>query len=215
MEDVIATVKKQTKSYQRYSNEQKLLFVYYNRIKLFNVAKSGRLAGGISERRAQKWAKKLEGDKGWNIFEKQTNLVNRPKSQLDDRHKLHLLDFYDNWPQVRIVDTMDSLTQKFSDLSLTTQLAARNSPTKIQDRKDWVIKWSATDMNYLENCIFIDESRFNINMRPPNGWLLKGKPAVTDIPTDRAVSHTVLSTITAKFVVSMELRKRGLKTDQN
>lgn len=70
-------------------------------------------------------------------------------------------------------------------------------------------------MNYLENCIFIDESRFNINMRPPNGWLLKGKPAVTDIPTDRAVSHTVLSTITAKFVVSMELRKRGLKTDQN
>ena len=118
MEDVIATVKKQTKSYQRYSNEQKLLFVYYNRIKLFNVAKSGRLAGGISERRAQKWAKKLEGDKGWNIFEKQTNLVNRPKSQLDDRHKLHLLDFYDNWPQARIVDTMDSLTQKFSDLSV-------------------------------------------------------------------------------------------------
>ena len=47
MEDVIATVKKQTKSYQRYSNEQKLLFVYYNRIKLFNVAKSGRLAGGV------------------------------------------------------------------------------------------------------------------------------------------------------------------------
>ena len=47
MEDVIATVKKQTKSYQRYSNEQKLLFVYYNRIKLFNAAKSGRLAGGV------------------------------------------------------------------------------------------------------------------------------------------------------------------------
>ena len=73
MEDVIATVKKQTKSYQRYSNEQKLLFVYYNRIKLFNAAKSGRLVGGISERTAQKWAKKLKEDKDWNIFEKQTN----------------------------------------------------------------------------------------------------------------------------------------------
>ncbi|KAG1301363.1 hypothetical protein G6F62_011916 [Rhizopus arrhizus] len=44
MEEVIAVVKKQIKIYHRYSNEQKLLFVYYNRIKLFNAAKSGRLA---------------------------------------------------------------------------------------------------------------------------------------------------------------------------
>ncbi|KAI9472312.1 MAG: hypothetical protein EXX96DRAFT_489075, partial [Benjaminiella poitrasii] len=99
MEDVIVTVKKQTKSYHRYSNEQKLLFVYYNKIKLFNAAKSGRLAGGISQRAAQKWAKKLKEDKDWNIFEKQTNLVNGPKPQLSDRRKLHLLDFYNNWPQ--------------------------------------------------------------------------------------------------------------------
>ncbi|KAI9358826.1 hypothetical protein BD770DRAFT_455362 [Pilaira anomala] len=63
MEVVIATVKKQTKSYHNYSNEQKLLFVYYNRIKLFNAAKSGRFAGGINNRTAQKWAKKLKKDK--------------------------------------------------------------------------------------------------------------------------------------------------------
>ncbi|KAI7907173.1 uncharacterized protein BX663DRAFT_419240, partial [Cokeromyces recurvatus] len=103
-----------------------------------------------------------------------------------DRHKVYLVEFYDNWPQARVVDTMDSLTQKFSDLTvkkstahnflkaecnlfflkkLTTQPAARNSPNKIQARKDWVIKWSATDMNYLENCIFVNESGFNINMK--------------------------------------------------
>lgn len=107
---------------------------------------------------------KLKEDKGWNIFEKQTNLVNRPEPQLDDKHKLQLLDFYDERPEARIVDAMDFLTQKFSDLSvqkstvhkflrtecnlsfkkLTTQPAARNNPTKIQQRKDWVIKWSET-----------------------------------------------------------------------
>ncbi|KAG1149121.1 hypothetical protein G6F37_000784 [Rhizopus arrhizus] len=43
-------------------------------------------------------------------------------------------------------------------------------------------------------------------MRPPNGWSLKGKSAVTVTPTGRAVSHTVLGAITAKFVVSMQLR---------
>ena len=83
---------------------------------------------------------------------------------------------------------------------LTTQPAARNSPTKIQDCKDWVIKWNATD--YLKNCVFIDESGFNINMRPPSEWALKGKSAVAETPTGRAVSHTVLGAITAKFVVS-------------
>ena len=41
MEDVIATVKKQIKSYQRYSNEQKLLFVYYSRIKLLMLLNLG------------------------------------------------------------------------------------------------------------------------------------------------------------------------------
>ncbi|KAI7907172.1 uncharacterized protein BX663DRAFT_421164, partial [Cokeromyces recurvatus] len=48
MEDIIVTVKKQ------YSNEQKLLFVYYSRIQLFNAAKSGCLSDSINERTAQK-----------------------------------------------------------------------------------------------------------------------------------------------------------------
>lgn len=93
-------------------------------------------------------------------MEKQTNLINREKPQLNDKHKLYLLNFYDDNPQVRVVDAMDSLTQKFADLSvkkstihnflkaecnlsfkkLTTQPAARNSPVKIQERMDWVKK---------------------------------------------------------------------------
>jgi hypothetical protein len=109
MEDVIDVMKKQIKVYNKYSKEQKLLL---------SAAKSGRLAGGICERTAQKWAKRLKEDKDWNIFEKQTNLVNRSKPQLDDRHKIHLLEFYDNWPQARVLDAMDSLTQKFSDLTV-------------------------------------------------------------------------------------------------
>ncbi|KAI9485970.1 MAG: hypothetical protein EXX96DRAFT_645854 [Benjaminiella poitrasii] len=144
--------------------------VLFYQIKLFNAAKSGRLAGGINDRTAQKWAKKLTEDKDWNIFEKQTNLVkyHRPKQQLDDRHKLHLLNFYDDYPQARIVDAMDLLTQKFSDLSVKKSTV--HNFLKTEYRKDWVIKWNATDMNYLENCIFVDESGFNINMRPPSGW---------------------------------------------
>lgn len=60
MEEIEEKVKKQNKHYNQYSNEQKLLFVYYNRVKLFNAEKSARFAGGIAERTAQKWARRLK-----------------------------------------------------------------------------------------------------------------------------------------------------------
>ncbi|KAG1206990.1 hypothetical protein G6F35_011095 [Rhizopus arrhizus] len=195
-------------------------------VKLFNAAKSGRLAGGIAERTAQKWAKRLKEDKDWNILEKQTNKVNRPKAQLDERHKIHLLNFYDNNPRARIVDAVASLTKKFEGFTLketsvknfmkdecslsfkklTLHPKARNDQSKIADRIAWIEKWSKTDMNHLENCVFVDESGFDINMRLPGGWSAKGTPAITTTPSTRAVSHTVLGAISAKYVVSMELR---------
>ncbi|EIE85106.1 hypothetical protein RO3G_09816 [Rhizopus delemar RA 99-880] len=225
MEEMSETVKQQTKSYYN-SNEQKLLFVYMNRVKLFNAAKSGRLAGGIAERTAQKWAKRLKEDKDWNILEKQTNLVNRPKPQLGQEHKTHLINFYDDNPQARLIGAVDSLTHSFADLSIkkstvhnflksecnlsfkrvTLRPVARNDTTKIAARLAWVKHWTMTDMNYLGNCVFVDESAFNINMRPSGGWSEKGTPAIVTTPSTRAISHTVLGAISARFIVSMELR---------
>ncbi|KAG0789619.1 hypothetical protein G6F22_006652 [Rhizopus arrhizus] len=133
--------------------EQKLLLVYYKRVKLFNTAKSGRLTGEIAERTSQKWAKRLKKDKDWGVLQKQTNKVNRKKSELDEEHKVHI-NFYDDHPQARV-----------------------------------------------------NESEFNINMRPPGGRSEKGTSAVVATPSTRGISHTVLRAITAKFIVSMELRK--------
>ncbi|KAG1456632.1 hypothetical protein G6F56_006786 [Rhizopus delemar] len=43
IEEIEESVKKQTKHYKQYSNEQKLLSVCYNRAKLLNAAKSDHL----------------------------------------------------------------------------------------------------------------------------------------------------------------------------
>ena len=121
MEDVanlVGTVKKQQTSYNNYSSEQRLLFVYYNRVKLYNAAKSGRLAGGIAERTAQKWAKRLKEDKDWNILEKQTNKVNRKASQLQEEHKVLFISFYDKYRQAQMNDAIAPLTKKFESFSL-------------------------------------------------------------------------------------------------
>jgi hypothetical protein len=46
-----------------------------------------------------------------------------------------------------------------------------------------------TDINYLTNCVFMDEAAFNINMRAPYGHSPSGTPAVVVTPSTRAISY--------------------------
>ncbi|KAG1055914.1 hypothetical protein G6F43_002152 [Rhizopus delemar] len=142
-------------------------------IKLFSAAKSSRLVGGIAERTAQKWAKRLKED----LSIKKSTVHNFLKTECNLSFK-----------------------------KVTLQPVARDNSTKIGNRLAWVKQWTATDMNHLENRVFVDESAFNINMRPSSGWAEKGKPAIVTSPSTKAVSHTILDAISSKFVLSMELR---------
>jgi hypothetical protein len=70
--------------------------------------------------------------------------------------------------------------------------------------KKWV---EATGMNYLTNCVFVDEAGFNINMRSLNTRSIRDTPAVVETPTTRAITHTILGVITAQDVISLEIRE--------
>jgi hypothetical protein len=61
-------------------------------------------------------------------------------------------------------------------------------------------------MDYISNCVFVDESGFNINMRPPSAWSTVGTPAIVTTKSTRATSHTILGAISAMGVVDIELR---------
>lgn len=202
------------------------MFYYFNRIKLWKAAPSGRQAG-INERTAQAWAKRLKEDPEWNIYEKDTNKVNREGSQLQDAHKEYLYNFFDEYPQANRQDAVYSLTEAFDGLNLkktvvgdfilhdcnlsikkaTLHPVARNSSAHIQARFDWVTEWSKTDMDYLQNCVFVDEAGFNINMRSPHARPVRGTPAIVETPTTRAISHTILGAISAIGVICVEIRE--------
>jgi hypothetical protein len=65
-----------------------------------------------------------------------------------------------------------------------------------------------TDINYLRNCVFVDEAAFNINMRAPYGRSLSGTPAIVETSSTRAISHTILGAIiSSQGVVSVEVRE--------
>lgn len=57
-----------------------------------------------------------------------------------------------------------------------------------------------TDMNYLTNCVFVDEAGFNINMGSPNARSIRGTPAVVETPTTRAITHTILGEVPSKKI---------------
>lgn len=86
---------------------------------------------------------------------------------------------------------------------------ARNSPAVIEKRAVWVKEWLEKRMIYLQNCVFLDESGFDINMTRERAWSTREEPAVVETPSGRATSHTVLGAISSVGVVNVSMRESG------
>lgn len=82
----------------------------------------------------------------------------------------------------------------------------RNNPQKLQLRREWVENWSKTEINFINKCIVIDGSAFDINMRPSTARSARGTPAVIITPSTKAASHTILGVISSMGVVNTEIR---------
>lgn len=54
----------------------------------------------------------------------------------------------------------------------------RNDENFLEKRLKWVQDWMNTDMDFTKNCVFIDESGFDINMRRSRAWSRKGTEAI-------------------------------------
>lgn len=137
-----------------------------------------------------------------------------------------MIDYFDEFPQARIKDAVDNLTEIFENFNLketvvgefiskecnlsikriTRHPKARNSPEKIKSRREWVELWSNTTMNFNTICTFIDESASDINMRPSTARSARGTPAVVITPSTKAISHTILGAISAPEVINIEIR---------
>jgi hypothetical protein len=87
---------------------------------------------------------------------------------------------------------------------------ARNSEKTLQLRKEFVEEWiQKKGMIYMQNCVFLDESGFDINMRRTRGWSKQGTQAVVETPSARGASHTIIGDISAYGVVNVSIRDPG------
>ncbi|ORY91027.1 hypothetical protein BCR43DRAFT_446369, partial [Syncephalastrum racemosum] len=141
---------------------------------------------------------------------------------LGDEHRSFVIDFIDEEPTACVADVVDALTEKFDGLTITMsteqdlfmteecrlslkrttlQPEARNSPATIEKRLLWAKRWAATDLDFVMNCVFIDEAAFSINLRRSYGYTPVGKKAIVETKTTRAMTHTIRGAICAAGVV--------------
>ncbi|KAG1343440.1 hypothetical protein G6F62_004788 [Rhizopus arrhizus] len=213
-----AVVENDTRSteYTKYTSFQREMYVHYAFEKNLKNNAAAKLAN-VNTYTAHKW---------------KAEYIANPEadaSQLNDQHKKQLVDFYDEKPTATIEDGVEELIKIFEGLaiknsrvaefmkdecnlsikSVTRHSAERNSPKTIKARAVWVAEWSAKEIDYYNNCIFIDESGFNLNMTRGKVWSRRDEPAIVASSSTRAISKTALGAVSSSSIINVSVKEPG------
>ncbi|CAO3626676.1 unnamed protein product [Cunninghamella echinulata] len=109
---------------------------------------------------------------------------------LGEEHKKLLISLYDENPSSTINQTIGEFSESFEelkvskstvhkfikeDLGFTFKMAQfhtlqRNDEEVIEKRYNWMNEINNSEVNYLRNRVFIDESGFHNNMKRSQAW---------------------------------------------
>ncbi|CEP08441.1 hypothetical protein, partial, partial [Parasitella parasitica] len=229
MKDETNPKKNKSSTYRKYKKEdmEKFYFLVLEKgMSIRGAAKELNLPATT----AQSWYKRgMESlEKGEDLCIRKTGSgrpVGRPP-KLSNEHRDYLVQIIDEKPSIVLDEMMEKLTSEFEGLNIarsnlhkfiTTscrislkrahfQPEERNCEAKIEERFQWVTELLKTDVDYLSNCVFIDESGFNINLKRAMAWAPVGETPVVKTPKTKAKSHTIIGAISALGVVNMQLK---------
>ncbi|EIE88158.1 hypothetical protein RO3G_12869 [Rhizopus delemar RA 99-880] len=86
---------------------------------------------------------------------------------------------------------------------------ARNCEKTLEARAAWVKEWIEKGTNFLNNCVFVDEPGFDINIHRSRGCSAKDLTAIAETPSTKANSQTVIRAISAFSVAKLTIRESG------
>lgn len=168
-------------NYAVYSDEDKTRFFHLFFSNCLKASAAARQLG-IHFRAAQRWVKRYYEDPE-SIFEKKNKSGRR--RILGEENKQFLLNYIDGDPSAVVNEVVASLKQNFEGLNVSRRTVynfmktrcnlsikqaqfhpvERNSEEKIQQRYNWVQKRQQTGLDFTTNCVFLDESAFDINLK--------------------------------------------------
>ncbi|CEP18324.1 hypothetical protein [Parasitella parasitica] len=203
-----APKKERTSAYNIYSDEDRRRYFYFIQQKLINPSEAAK-AANVNYETARKWKTAYNKDPEKNIPLKKTNRT--PNSKPDAVEDL-IQSFEGLDKKSRVAEFMKEECN-LSIKVITRHPVARNSKETLDARTQFVKEWiQEKRMLYMQNCVFLDESGFDINMRRSRAWSARGTQAVRESPSARAVSHTVIGAVSA-FGVVVGAKKRKAPGD--
>lgn len=190
----------------RINNEIKANAVNLVDIHPKNSARAVALQSKLEPRTVQRWYKSWKKDSDSLLKTIGRPRIIEPEGELAEAAKGLVTDFYFKQPTAIVNQLMEQLTKNFEDFSLSKRAVyryladlwiftlkgvqlkpvERNTPARILARKEWVEELKKTDVDYMSNCVFIDEAGFNADLRRSQGWSPKGQPAIVKVLTARA-----------------------------
>lgn len=148
---------------------------------------------------------------------------NKSQSKPNSEHKAYLVDFFDKNLSAVIQGAAENWTKSFEGLEIkksrvtefmkeecnlsikvvTRHPVVRNSNATLEARAQYVEEWLQKGMLYIQNCVLLDESGFDINMHRSRAWSQRGIQAIVESSSARAVSYTIIGVISAFGVVNV------------
>ncbi|KAI8890164.1 hypothetical protein K501DRAFT_168947 [Backusella circina FSU 941] len=154
--------------------------------------------------------------------------------KLNIEHKDFLVEPFDKDPAATIEDAIEELSAHFEGIKIgsttvhgflkvdmnfifkraTFHAEKRNNEENVEERYKWATEIVNSGVNFLRNCIVIDESGFHVNLKRTGAWGLKGKTSVIEVENSQSVSHTILGSISVYGVIHTSVRMPNLLTSQ-
>jgi hypothetical protein len=138
--------------------------------------------------------------------------VNRPQKKIHQQHTDFLIKLFDNEPSTTIEQAKQELCTSFEGFTislsalhehikkkcmLTLKQAQkytmeRDAPRTIALRFDIITQWKAEGVNFMQNCVFVDESGFHSQMIRNRAWSKRNTPATAKVPTQKGVNISIV-----------------------
>ncbi|KAG1046937.1 hypothetical protein G6F43_010595 [Rhizopus delemar] len=90
---------------------------------------------------------------------------------------------------------------------------ARYSFVNLRTRYEWFMDWKESHLSYTNNCVFIDEAGFRINVRKNWARSPAGACAVVKTAKTRVASHSVIGAVYSSTVIHVVLKNPSHKPE--
>jgi hypothetical protein len=138
------------------------------------------------------------------------------KARLTEVHSQFLIEYIAKYPAAILSDIRQNLCDALPGLSISISAlhrhlvhkckltlkkrekspAARNSDRVLKLPKEKIEEWEAmSDMDFVRNCVFIDEAGFNLQTQRNYGRSRNGTSAKCIVPTAKDMTITILGAI--------------------